>query len=430
MASFRTNAGARWIGIRRAGSGTTARGSLARRPRARLVRIALLGVLVLGVAAPGVRTLIVAPALAKKKKQEDESDVDYLALAARLIADEKYDRAAQMLGQVDPAQDDEFDLPKYHTLRGMVFLKRGQHEKAIQSFEASLKAGQKDPAIHLYLAQSHFNLKQYQKTIIHLKKAGPAAQQSPAGFGMLAQAYWELKRYDEAFTALDRGVRKFPDDSDLLRTKIFYLVDLELYQEVVRLSGKYLERPNIGEEEYLAIAEALRRGNQLKKALLILGQARLKYPLSAKVPVQMAHVYNDQQRPLLAAMMFEAASRIDQKFLLEAAEMYKEAGRSELALALNAQIVDQKEKLKQRLSLLLEAERFSMITGMSEALSRLGLLSDQNVRYALAYAYYKLQDLEKAEYHLRRIKDPELFRAAAGLRKAMANCKDAGWECY
>ncbi|MCH2109452.1 MAG: hypothetical protein MK135_08980 [Polyangiaceae bacterium] len=368
-----------------------------------------------------------APASAKDK--EEESDIDYIGLAARLIADNKIDRAQQMLDQVDLEAED-VDLIKFYTLRGMVMLKQGASLQAIENFELALKNGQEDPAIHLYLAQAHFSQKHYRKTIEHLKKAGPVAQQTPAAFGILAQAHWELDQKEEAFTALDGGIKKFPEDNSLLRVKIFYLVELELYQEVVRLSSDYLKSADIGEDEYIAIGEALRRGRQLKKARLILGQAKLRFPDSVKLPVQMAHTYVDEERPILAALLFEEASRKDPKYALEAAELYKEAGRPEVALSLNAQVIDQKDKLKQRLSLLLEAERFEMVTGMAPALSRIGLLSDDNVRYAVAYAFYKLGDFSQAEKELRIIKDPGLFRAATQLRKAMANCRDAGWECY
>lgn len=368
-------------------------------------------------------------AYAKDSKKKDEEEVDYLSLAARLIADDKIDRASQMLRQVD-LQAEDVDLQKFHTLSGLVHLKQGAAKEAIDSFDAAVAAGQDDLAVHLYLAQAHFSLKNYQKTIEHLHKAGPAAKESPAAFGILAQAHWELKQPAKSFSALDEGIRTFPKDNSLLRSKIFYLVELGLYQEVVALSGEYLKRPEIGENEYIAISEALRRGKQVDKARAILGQAKLQYPESSQVAVQLAHTYVDDGKPLIGAMLFEDASRLDPKYALEAAELYKQAGRSQLALTLNGRVVDQKEKLKQRLSLLLAAERFEVIPAMAPALSRNGLLSDDNVRYALAYAYFKLGDFTETEKHLRPIKDPGLFRAATQLRKAMSNCREAGWECF
>lgn len=368
-------------------------------------------------------------ALAKENKEKADEEVDFLGLAARLIADNKVDRAAQMLLQFDKAAEGA-DLAKYHTLQGLVHLKQGSARDAIVSFESAIKAGQADPAIHLYLAQAHFSLKDYKKTISHLKSAGPAAKESPAAFGILAQSHFELKEYEPAFKALDGGRAAFPQDRSLLRTKIFYLVELGLYQEVTALSENYLKAKDIDESEYIALSEALRRGRQTARAQSILGQARLRFPESTQVAVQLAHTYVDEQKPLSAAMLFEDAARFDPKYSLEAAELYKQAGRTELALALNSRITDQKEKLKQRLSLMLEGQRFEIVLGMLPALSRVGLMADDNVRYATAFAAYKLGEFEQAETLLRPIKDPELFRASTGLRKAMSSCRESGWECF
>ncbi len=366
---------------------------------------------------------------AKKSKKEKEDQIDYIALAARLIADGHEDRAQQMLDQVD-LLNEEVDVKQFYTLKGLVLLKQNNAEAAVKNFELAVKNGQTEPAIFLYLAQAYFILKNYQETIEYLKKSGPAAEAAPGAFGILAQAHWELKEPALALNALDSGIKKFTEDTSLLRVKIFYLVELGLFQEVIAMTEGYLTKAGIGASEYIAIAEALRRGSQQEKARLIMGQARLRFPENTQVIVQLAHTYVDDDRPLSAAMLFEDAARLDNKYFLEAAELYKQAGRPQLALTLNSQVVDQKEKLKQRLSLLLEAERFELVSGMDDSLSRLGLLEDDNVRYALAYAYYKLGDFGKAESELKRVKDASLFRAATQLRQAMNNCRDAGWECY
>jgi hypothetical protein len=59
----------------------------------------------------------------------------------------------------------------------------------------------------------------------------------------------------------------------------------------------------------------------------------------------------------------------------------------------------------------------------------LSLLQDENIRYALAYAYFRSGNFPKAETHLTVIRDASLFNAAVQLRKAMEECKNSGWEC-
>src|SRR5690606_13140073 len=146
---------------------------------------------------------------------------------------------------------------------------------------------------------------------------------------------------------------------------------------------------DIKAEEYVAIAEALRSAKAYERAQLLMEGARLRYPENENILVQLAHCYLDAGRHIPAAMVFEDAARINPKYTLEAAELYKEAGLLHRAHWLNARVVDQKAKTKQRLSLLVEGQDFEAVTAMLPKLSRLGLLSDENMRYAVAYAYFK-----------------------------------------
>jgi hypothetical protein len=96
---------------------------------------------------------------------------------------------------------------------------------------------------------------------------------------------------------------------------------------------------------------------------------------------------------------------------------------------MNARVGDQVSKTKQRLSLLVDSEDFEAVSALEPKLSRLGLLSDQSVRYAVAYAAFKTGQFTRAEQHLRQVTQPELLDSALQLRKAIENCREAGWEC-
>ena len=109
------------------------------------------------------------------KKEKEEEQVDYLGLAARLIADGHEDRAQQMLDQVD-LTNEEVDVKKFYTLKGLVLLKQNNAESAVKNFELAVKNGQTEPAIFLYLAQAHFTLQHFRQTIDYLVKAGPEAE--------------------------------------------------------------------------------------------------------------------------------------------------------------------------------------------------------------------------------------------------------------
>jgi predicted Zn-dependent protease len=357
-----------------------------------------------------------------------EEEIDHLAIAATLIRDGNHERAEGVLGQVDVEQPG-LNLPRYYTLLGLAQLEQGHHLPAIRSLKMAIARGQTDPVVHSYHAQALFALKRWDGVLDALRKAGAAGRGAPALFLMRARAHWELRDRGAAMKALSEGEAAFPGNADIQRAKLTYLVELGLFQEVARLGATYLRRSGATAEDLAMVAEGLRRSKQLDQATGVLEAARLRFPAETKLTVLLAHTYLDAGHPLAAAMLMEDASRSDSSLALDAAELYQRAGRIHQALALNARVGDQKAKVKQRLSILIELERYEEVAAMDSRLARLGLLADENIRYALAYACYKTGQLDAAEAQLKHIKDVKLFQKTLELRRAMQACREAGWEC-
>lgn len=393
------------------------------------------------------------PAPLRAEEQQPE-EIDYVSLAARLLKDEHYDRAENALRQAN-TKAPNFDVARYHTLLGVVLLKKkvfkdsrnalakaveeqlaADREEAKQAAElgdAQAKAPdtiRADPALLLYLAQACYGMKDYRAVLRVLERAGEDLDDEVSVHLMRAQAYWELEEPAGALAALRRGERAFPQQTEFLRLQVFYLIELGIYLEALEQGQRYLERGDAEARDYVAVGEALRKGHQLDQAAVILESAHMRFPLDSQVMLALAHVYIDQDLPLAAGMLLEDAARFDDQFAGQAAELYKRAGRLSRALSLNARVLDQKEKLKQRLAILLEMERFELVAAMGASLSREGLLQDDSVRYALAYGFYRIGDFAGAEQHLRRITQAELLNNANQLRRAMENCRDSGWECF
>lgn len=358
-----------------------------------------------------------------------EEDVDRLSLASLLMRDNHYARAASVLAKVDTGRED-LDRARFYTLRGLVRLNLDQNEDAKQDFRAAIEAGQENRIVYVYLAQAHYRLKEYAAAIRAIDDAGKAGAKIASLHVLKAQSHWALEQYDQAWAALDAGAERFPRDYRFLRRKVFYLIELGLYQAAAAHGREYLRVSDATEDDYLAIGAALRRSGQLDEALPFLESARLEFPDSKRVTVELANAYLDSGQVVTAANLFEQAAIDDPQLLSEAAELQRRARHLFRALNLNARVADQRKKLKQRLAILIELERYEMVAGMSGSLHRVGLLDDQNVRYALAYAYFKSGDFEIADQHLSRLTDAELFRRATALRKAMEACQDARWKCY
>ncbi|MBK9661993.1 MAG: hypothetical protein IPO71_02370 [Nitrosomonas sp.] len=361
---------------------------------------------------------------AEKKPQT----ADFIELAAVMLKDGHSDRALLALQSVD-LDNKKTDLARFYTLQGLAYLNLDDLVAAKDSLQRAIANGQKDPAIYSYLAQACFGLKDYQQTIQAIVKAGDQVNKDATLITLKAESYWHLKDTSAAINALNDGQRIFPDDFRFLKRKVFYFVELGLYQEAVNLGRDYLKRSKAVAADYIALGNALRLSREFQEALNILEVARLQFPQDEIVAKLLAHTYLDQGKLNSAAFILEQAALLNPKLQAEAAEIYRRAGRFHKALTLNESIDDQKVKFKQRLSILLALKQYERAANMESSLYRTGLLEDQDVRYALAYALFSIRRYPEANKHLDHLKNAELFRKGTELRRLMEVCKTEPWQC-
>ncbi|MEM1080553.1 MAG: hypothetical protein AAGH65_03140, partial [Pseudomonadota bacterium] len=361
--------------------------------------------------------------------EEREEALEYLSLAALLIGDGNYTRAQQVLASVD-LDDEALDRIRYHTLSGLVALNLSELPRAVSEFEAAIAAGQTEPVVWLYLAQAHFGQQQYAETLTALDQAGVQATQLPSVFMMRSQAHWELGEYENAWQVLGQGRAQFPDRAgDFARRQVFLLVDQGLYQEAAEQGRLFLDTQQAGTDDAIAIGNALRQSGQYQEAARILELARLTAPDNVTLAQVLSHTYVDQDMLLPAADVMKQAAAYDPELIAEAAELYRRANWLMQALTLNGQVIDQSRKLKQRLAILVEMGRFDQAAAMQSDLTRVGLLSDEDIRYALAFALFRVGEYEAAESHLVQLTRADLFRKATELRRVMEQCAEEPWLC-
>lgn len=359
---------------------------------------------------------------------ETADEVDYLALAALMLRDGNVDRAIVALDQVDPAAED-VDLVRYYTLRGMAHLRREELEPARDAFMRAIDSGEAESVVFVYLAQVNYKLEDYRATIDALDRAGAALARVPSSYHMKAQSYWLLEEPVMALATLDQGAQVFPDDPNFIRRKAFYLVDLGMYKEAVVQGRRYLARSEGSLEDYVALGNALRASGELDEAAAFLEEAQLLFPDSADVKKVLAHVYIERGEMSAAADLLYKAALLEPGLMAEAAELYRRAGQTNRALSINSRLSDQPEKFRQRLALYLELQNFEQAAAMELPLRRVGLLEDEDLRYAIAYALFKTGDFSAAEEHLSSLNRPDLFRKAAELRRAIQDCVEDSWKC-
>jgi len=362
------------------------------------------------------------------KDPETGEDVDYLALASLMLRDGNLDRAIVALDQVDLAAEN-LDQVRYYTLRGMTHMRRNELEPARDALLSAVQTGDAEAVVYIYLAQVNYKLEDCPATVEALELAGASVERIPSVYHMKAQCYWLMNEKILAIATLEQAAQIFPQDASFLRRKVFYLIDIGLFQQAAELGRQYLEQTEGKLEDYIAMGNALRASGDLDEAAVFLEQAQLEFPESPDVKKVLAHVYIERGQLSVAADLLYQAALLEPALMAEAAELYRRSGQTFRALSLNSQLSNQPEKLRQRLALYLEMGRFEQAAAMELPLTRVGLLEDEDIRYAIAYALFKTGDFPAAEKQLTALNRPDLFRKAAELRRAIQDCTAESWKC-
>jgi len=363
---------------------------------------------------------------AAEKKAADE--IDHVSLAALLLKDGFVDRANDELKQVD-LEDETLDLGRFYTLKGLVSTKLGNYEEANQHFLKALSFEDVDKALYLYVAQNSFKLEKFQDALDAIEKAGKVADEKPSVVSLKAECNWRLGKQNEALVVLGEGMKKFSKEWNFYKQRFNYLVTLKLYQSALSDAQVYLKNAKPTEKTVLSFIAALRKSGDTDKAIELAEEANIRFNTSAEVTVMLAHLYLDKEMVQAAADLFNEASIEDDKYTKEAAEMMRRAQEFIISLYKNSQMLDQKEKLKQRIAIFIEFGAYERIIASKKALERSELIEDESIRYALAYSYYMSAEFDKSEEQLKQLTRPDLFSKATELRKNMQKCKDNHWEC-
>lgn len=375
------------------------------------------------------------PVTGQDESSGEGEEVDRLSLAALLIGDGNYDRARSVLAGVD-LDDPELDRVRYYSLDGLVALNLDELARAEVAFEEAISLGRDDEerevadVLWLYLAQARFGQEDWRGTLAALDSARPETTDLASVYLMRAQSLWQLDEIQRAWTVLAAGASRYPERAgEFTRRQVFLLVEQGLYREAAEIGQAFLEQGRATAEDAVVIGNALREAGEYERALRILEAARLTAPENVRLSRVLAQTWLDQGKTLAAAEVLREAAIHDPALMSEAAELFKRSGWLMQALTLNGQVIDQQKKLKQRLAIFIDLERFDQAAGMEPDLYRTGLLANEDIRYALAYALFKTGRYEEAESHLRQLTDSDLFRKANELRGAMERCREEPWRC-
>ena len=384
----------------------------------------LLLLLLVGLALP-------APGARKPAKAQVEDGVDRLVVASVLLGDGHVDRALTVLEELDPSDPEiALDRGRYFLLRGLCRARLGVTEGAAEDFAAAIAAGNPEPTLWLHLAQAQVALGRFDAALESLASAGEVATSSPGALMLAARAYVGLERHAEAWTALRDGRARFPDEVGFDREALLLLVQLGLYREAAEVGARYLSARAGEIEAWLAVAEAHRRAGNLREAAALLEEARLRFPDRVDVSLRLARTYLDLGEPGACGQILAAAVPLDPALAAPAADCWRDAGQIDRALYLNTLVPEPADKARQRLDLTIRALRWEQAAALTPRLARLGLLDEDPIAYAVAYANFKLGRFDVADAQLATIADPRWFADATTLRRAMEDCRAQPIACW
>lgn len=365
-----------------------------------------------------------------------DADEDPLDLVALLVRDQQWDRATIALTDVDAGRLRAPAVPRYHTLSGLIAAGTERWDDAVIAFQTALdvtaadpRSEGPDPTVVLQLAQALQRAGRPREAVALLDTAPESVLSMSATWLLKAGAAEEAGEPQIAWDALAEGARRFPDRIDFPRRQVVLLVRQSLYQEAATQGALLLARADAEVQDVLVLAEALRRGGAVDRAADVLIQGRLRFPADVAVYKQSAAVALARGRLREAAQDLTIAAELDPALAYEAAEVWRQAGDLMQAQRLNARVPDATKKARQRLGLLLDAESWDQVLALETRLDRLQVSDDDAVTYGLAYAHFRVGDLDRAEARLKRISDPRVYQLATELRSAMQACRDDVWAC-
>ncbi len=375
---------------------------------------------------------VAAPAWSAPEKDR----VEPLELARVLLLDGHPQRALAALGEVDEASEG-LDRAELLRLRGLAEHALGLYVQAVEDFRGAIALGATGTPLRYGLADAQLATGDAQGALDTLAAAPKDVWSEPGAHRVRALALYRLGDKTRAFDAADAGFARFPGEVMLARVRVQVLLELGLSEEGLPALRAYFARADVTREpaarleEYLGFAQALAsagRGAD-QRALVLLEEIVLRFPDALAARERLARAYAAHGRHRSAAEVLRPYASEDPRLALLAAELYAKAGKVEDALRLNTLVTDSRLKLRQRLSILVNAERYAEAAALDAPLARLGLLEDDKLRYAVAYAQYVAGNGARVSTLLGRVSEPALFAKATALQRALEVCSADVWRC-
>ncbi len=370
-------------------------------------------------------TTICSPALS-------QDDIDFYRIAKTLVANGQFQKARSYIKTIP--NDADVSKARLAVIKGRISLGLKDYKNSRVHFELAQKEFQEEEIsppteLYLYICQSYFLQKDYAGALKALNRYSEKLSSEPKSYIIKANTLWKLDRKEEAWNELRRGKSTFPKEVLFKRQQIVFLLEMNLLETAYEELLVYLLENAAPPGEFLNFAVAMREKKSFHLAYKLFELGLIRFPNHEMLNLELANTYFERGRNYLAAVQFEKMSRSRPKYIKEASELYRRAGFPMRAENLNSRIEKLSVKLKQRLSIYLDMEKFELASSMEKELLSLKLLEDQDIKYAMAYSHFQNGKLISAKRLLSQINEKKLLQKSLSLRELIKNCEELTGDC-
>ncbi|MBY0385587.1 hypothetical protein K2X05_10570 [bacterium] len=348
-------------------------------------------------------------------------DLEGPALVRALLKDGKLDLAEEEIKSLQ--KPDETNL-----LKGQLNYLKNQWPQALKEFSKISNQSEFFAESQMGLARTYYQAKDYkncQKSYLQIA-TNKYAQELDSIWKSSCEK--QIKKYDEAWQTL-LSARKIYASYNIEVEMIQLQLDLKMHHEALLTTLQWFSKHLSPATHYLNVAEMFQVAKSEQGALTVLEMARAQHPAHMDINLALSQVYFQKGMLSAAEEGFRRAALSDGKYYYHSAELNRQTRHYERSLYLNALVVDEKERLKQKIATYVDANKYSLIASLDAVIQRSELQKDDEVKYALAYSLVRVGNYEKPLKYLSQITKPELIEKTTVLRQTLLECQEKKEAC-
>ncbi len=350
-------------------------------------------------------------------------DLEGAALVRTLLKDGKLDLAQPEIKELQKKSS-----PEAGVLLGQWYHLKGEWKTAIQELAKIPPSSPYSEEALMWQGRSAFFAKQIKECVAFYANVFQNKHANETDALRKSHCEQQLGKIEKAWTTVAKARVVFPTFA--VETEwITLLLQLKLVHEGLVASMEWLGTHASPATHYLNIAEIFQTSGATTSALAILEMARAQHPTNLEINLAISQVYFQKGLMMAAEEGFRRAAITDGKYYYHTAELNRQTRRFERSLYFNAAVVDEKERLKQKIATYVDANKYSLIASLDPVIQRSDLQKDDEIRYALAYSLVRTGDLDKSLKYLSQITKPELIEKTTVLRQTLIDCKEKKSVC-